>query len=245
MIEGKKVLALIPARGGSKGLPGKNIKELCGKPLVAWPIEAAINSNYIDEVIVSTDRPEIATIAKSFRAYVPFIRPSQLAKDNSTTFSVIEHAVNYLKSQNAIYNYLVLLEPTSPLTASDDIDKALNILINKRDIADSIVGVSKVEAAHPLFDVKINKQGLIVPYTGEFSTPKRRQEIDELYFFEGSLYISDVEVLLKQETFYHNRTLPYEVPKWKAIEIDELVDFICAEAIMNNIEILNKDIEHD
>ena len=241
MIEGNKVLALIPARGGSKGLPGKNIKDLCGMPLLAWPIRAAKESNYIDQVIVSTENKNYADIARSYGASVPFIRPAKLAKDDSATYLVVEHALNYLKSQNEIYDYMVLLEPTSPLTTSKDIDEALKLLISKRDLADSVVGVSKVEATHPVFDVRINDKGLIEPYVGNGFNILKRQEIDTLYYFEGSLYISDLAILIREKSFYHNRTLPYIVPRWKAIEIDELVDYVCAEAILQNIEILNKE----
>ena len=241
MIEGNKVLALIPARGGSKGLPGKNIKDLCGMPLLAWPIRAAKESNYIDQVIVSTENKNYADIARSYGASVPFIRPAKLAKDDSATYLVVEHALNYLKSQNEIYDYMVLLEPTSPLTTSKDIDEALKLLISKRDLADSVVGVSKVEATHPVFDVRINDKGLIEPYVGNGFNILNRQVIDTLYYFEGSLYISDLAILIREKSFYHNRTLPYIVPRWKAIEIDELVDYVCAEAILQNIEILNKD----
>lgn len=244
MIKGKSVLCVIPARAESKGLPGKNIKELCGKPLVAWPIEAAQKSNSIDEIVVSTDSEKITKIAKSFHANVPFIRPAKLAQDSSTTFSVIEHAISYFKKQDTKFDYVVCLEPTSPLTTSIDVDVAINILEENRKIADSIVGVCKVENAHPVFDARIRNQGLISPYQGDEFKFYRRQDIEELYYFEGSLYISDINVLLKEKCFYHNRTLPYKVPRWKAIEIDEMVDFICAEAIINNIELLNKDNIH-
>ena len=241
MIEGNKVLALIPARGGSKGLPGKNIKDLCGMPLLAWPIRAAKESNYIDQVIVSTENKNYADIARSYGASVPFIRPAKLAKDDSTTYLVVEHALNYLKSQNEMYDYMVLLEPTSPLTTSKDIDEALKLLISKRNLADSVVGVSKVEATHPVFDVRINDKGLIEPYATENFSTFRRQEIEDLYHFEGSLYISDTKILLKEKTFYHERTLPYIVPRWKSLEIDEMVDMITAEALINNKSLLNTD----
>ena len=139
----------------------------------------------------------------------------------------------------------MLLEPTSPLTESTDIDRALETLDSKRDIADSIVGVCRVEAAHPLFDVRVNAVGLIEPYVpGAFARPIRRQELDSLYFFEGSLYISKVPVLLNKRGFLHERTLPYIVPRWKSIEIDEIVDFICVEAIMKNKDRIHEGKEH-
>ena len=239
MIKGKSVLCVIPARSGSKGLPGKNIKELNGKPLVAWPIEAAQQSSSIDEIVVSTDSEEIASIARNFDLTIPFIRPRALAQDTSTTFSVMEHALNFFKKQKTKFDYIVCLEPTSPLTTYLDIDRALNMLDENRSIAASIVGVSKVENAHPVFDARINKLGLITPFQGNKFRFYRRQDIEELYYFEGSLYISDTNVLLKEKSFYHDRTLPFIVPRWKSLEIDEIVDFICAEAILNNIDLLN------
>jgi len=236
MINKKSVIAIIPARSGSKGLPGKNVLNLCGRPLLGWPIRAAKNSTYVDRIIVSTDDKKIARIAKEKGAEVPFLRPSELALDTSTTISVIEHVVAFTKNEGKGYNYCLLLEPTSPLTESSDIDKAIEKLDSNRDIADSIVGVSKVEATHPVFDVVINKKGLIDPYLADdFSMAGRRQEIEDLYFFEGSLYISDMLILAKKKTFYHNRTLPHIVPKWKAFEVDDIVDFICIEAILSNI----------
>ncbi len=241
MIEGKSVLAVIPARGGSKGLPGKNLREINGKPLIGWPIGAAKGSQYVDRIIISTESQEIANQALEMGADVPFLRPDDLASDEATTISVIEHVINLLSRMGENYDYLLLLEPTSPLTESADIDNALTTLENNRLIADSIVGVSKVEAAHPFFDVKIGENGLLEPYIRQsFSAPVRRQDLPDVYFFEGSLYISDMNILLEKRTFYHERTLPFVVPRWKAFEIDELLDLICVEAIMKNISQLEK-----
>lgn len=245
MINGKAVLGLIPARGGSKGFPGKNIKELCGKPLVSWPIDTAKKSKYIDRVIVSTDSEKIAKVAESFGVEVPFKRPTEFATDTSSTFSVIEHLFHFLGAENETYDYLVLLEPTSPLTTFSDVDKALEMLVKNRGLADSIVSVSKIEATHPVFDVRINNKGLIEPYVGNGFNTFRRQEIDTLYYFEGSLYISDVSILIKEKSFYHNRTLPYIVPRWKAFEIDEPMDLICVEAIFKNLKLVEKDYTDD
>ena len=156
MIKEKSVLAVIPARGGSKGLPGKNILPLAGKPLIAWSIDAANGSQYIDRCIISTDDKDISDVAKKYGGNVPFLRPSHLANDDSPTIDVLVHTLQYFKNQSVEFDYLVLLEPTSPLRDSDDIDSAINLLHQNREIADSIVGVSKVEASHPVFDVKIN-----------------------------------------------------------------------------------------
>lgn len=236
MINGETVLALVPARGGSKGLAGKNIKELHGKPLIGWPIQAAVHSKYVDRVIISTDDTKIAEIAKEQGAEIPFLRPTELASDTATSISVIEHTLQYCQSEGFSYRYLVYLEPTSPLTGTEDVDKALELLISKRDIADAIVGISKVINTHPIFDVTIDQKGMIAPFMNKNFSAPRRQEINDLYFFDGTLYISDVDSLLFHKTFYHDRTLGYITPKWKSFEIDDLVDFVCVEAIMRNMD---------
>jgi len=187
----------------------------------------------------------IAKVAESHGCEIPFIRPKHLARDKSATMDVILHALNFFSNKSIKYDYIVLLEPTSPLRDSDDIDIALNKLDKNRKKADSIVGVSRVESAHPVFDVKINKDGLIEPYIGKTFNVLRRQDIEELYFFEGSVYISDVEVLIRKGSFYHDRTMPYIVPRWKSLEIDEMVDLITAEAIISNLSLLEKGGAHD
>jgi CMP-N,N'-diacetyllegionaminic acid synthase len=240
MINGKSVLAIIPARGGSKGLPGKNILPLAGKPLIIWSLEAARNSKFIDRCIVSTDDDKIVEIVKEFGGEIPFNRPAHLATDESTTFDVLEHGIQFFKSQSVEFDYLVLLEPTSPLRDSNDIDLSIKILHSNRSNADSIVGVSKVEATHPVFDVSINKMGLIQPFMGESFKIYRRQEIEELYFFEGSIYVSDIQVLLEEKNFYHDRTMPFIMPRWKSLEIDEMIDLLTAETIIKNISLIKK-----
>jgi len=241
MKNGNTILAIIPARGGSKGLPMKNILNLCGKPLLGWPVQAAKNSKYIDKVIVSTDDKTIAEVGERMGAEVPFIRPKELANDTASSISVIIHALDYFKSSNMVYDYVALLEPTSPLTESQDIDSALENLCLKRNIADSIVGISRVISAHPVYDVVLGSDGLIDPFMQEdFSNALRRQDISELYFFDGSLYISDVGVLLKEKSFYHKRTMGYVTPKWKSFEVDDIVDMICIEAILDNMHEIKK-----
>jgi len=236
MINGKSVVAIIPARGGSKGLPRKNVLPLAGKPLIVWSIEAAENSRYIDRHIISTDDEEIASVARENFGEVPFIRPEQFSTDQSSSYDVLEHAILFLKEENHNYDYVVLLEPTSPLRTSEDIDRALEYLHNNKNIADSIVGVSHMESTHPVFSIRINPTGLISPFKGKVFQILRRQEIEELFFFEGTVYVSKVNALMEQKTFYHNKTLPYIVPRWKSLEIDEMIDLICAEAILKNLE---------
>jgi len=245
VIHKKKVLALITARAGSKGLSEKNIKLLIGKPLLAWPISAAKKSRYVDRVVLSTDSEKFADIAKKYGADVPFIRLSELATDLASSSSVVEHALMWLwKNEQQLYDYVVLLEPTSPLTDNNDIDKALEKLFRNDSTADSIVGVCKVEAKHPKFLYAINKFDLLVPYMqSEKQHHIRRQDLNDLYFLEGSLYVSKVDAFLANKSFYHEKTLPYLVPKWKAFEIDDIVDFYCVEAILKNL--LKEDSKND
>lgn len=232
MYQGKTFLAIIPARGGSKGLPGKNIKELCGKPLIAWSIEAGLGSKYIDEVMVTTDSEEIARIARAFDASVPFLRPAELASDTSTSFDAIRHSINFYEIDlHKKFDYIVMLEPTSPLREKSDIDKSIEQLLSNTQ-ASAIVGICKTESQHPAFLANKNDNNFLVGYENQDMKVLRRQEISDVYFFEGSVYVSHTKTLINMKTFYHERTLGYEVPKWKSLEIDDLDDFIMVEALM-------------
>jgi len=225
-------LAIIPARGGSKGLPRKNIKPLLGKPLVAWTIEQAKNSKYVNKVVVSTEDKEIAEIAKEHGAEVPFLRPDKLARDDSQRIDVIMHAINWFEERGEDFDILVFLEPTSPLRDVEDIDKCIELLLNNKK-ARAIVSVAKSELAHPEFNVVINKDGFIRKTDGSTNfRVLRRQELSDVFFFEGSIYISYTDTLKRKKEFYHDLTLAYVVPKYKYHEIDEISDFICVEALM-------------
>lgn len=233
MYKGKKILALIPARGGSKGLLRKNIRPLLEKPLIAWSIEQALASKYVDKVIVSTDDEEIAEISKNYGAEVPFLRPNELATDESPTIDTILHVINWLEERGKKFDYLALLEPTSPLRDTQDIDYCLNILIDNTK-AKSIVSICKLESANPEFNVMVDEKGFIKKAFDETTNFKvlRRQELVDIFFFEGTIYISKVETLKEKGTFYHDETLAYIVPRWKSFEVDEEFDLICIEAIM-------------
>jgi len=240
MYKNKRVLGLIPARGGSKGLPGKNIRSLNKKPLIAWSIEQAKRSKYVDDVVVSTDDKRIANCSKRFGATVPFMRPAKYSTDKSKSIDVIIHALEFFKRHGIEYDYLVLLEPTSPLREAIDIDNSIKLLIDNKNGAVSIVGVAKAVVSHPAFSVAINRKGFIAPYQKSFSKAGRRQDLDETYFFEGTIYVSRIEDLYKRKGFYHDRTIAYMVPKWKSLEIDDVTDMVCAQAIMKNIKSIKK-----
>lgn len=231
MINGKRVLVIIPARGGSKGLSGKNVRELCGKPLIAWSIEQGLACRQVDMVLVTTDSETIAATAVQHGARVPFLRPASLSGDTVPSVDVLLHALDHLAASGDVYDYVVLLEPTSPLRDVADIEGALLSLVAS-DTAESIVGVAKVEAAHPSF-LFVVRDGLLQPMRGSQPAGVRRQDLDdEFYYLEGSVYISTVAALRKHKTFYHDATAPWIVERYKAIEIDELCDFIAVEALM-------------
>ncbi len=239
MIDGKRVLAVVPARRGSKGLPLKNIRPLGGKPLLAWPIQAARQSQHVDRVIISTEDAEFAAIAQAAGADAPFLRPAALASDTSPSIDFLLHALDALEAGGDRYDYLALLEPTSPLTEASDIDAALRILVARQAEADAIVGVTAMTTGHPAFAVRIASGGLIYPHAApNFGQMPRRQDIEPLYNLDGSLYISTTEALRRERGFYHQRTLPYVTPRWKSFEVDDVVDFVCIEAILAQRELI-------
>ena len=229
MINGD-VLGLVLARSGSKGIKNKNIQLFLGEPLLVWPIKCLKNTQEISKVILSTDSNEYREIGIEAGAEAPFLRPKELSGDKATSFSVIEHAIEFLKKEeNRTFEYVVLLEPTSPLTESSDISDALNSLHENKENADSIVSVAEVVDQHPNFCIKIKKDELIMPYNKTYNNT-RRQDIEKLFHYDGSFYISKVKELIKNKTFYHPRTMAKVLPKKKNIEIDTIEDLIIAEA---------------
>lgn len=233
MIDGKRVLAIIPARAGSKGLPGKNIRPLAGKPLLAWAVEAAREANCVDDVIVSTDSQAFADVAAAYGASVPFLRPAALASDAAPSIGYILHAIDTLGEGGAAYDYVVVLEPTSPLTESADVDAALAQLESARDRADAIVGVTHLETIHPAFCVKRDETGVIAPYgNASFNNLPRRQDLEPVFALDGSLYISTVAAIQARQSFCHDRTLGFVTQRHQSLEVDDLVDFLCIEAVM-------------
>ena len=232
MYKNNSFLAIVPARGGSKGLPGKNIKELCGKPLVAWSIEAGLKSKYVDEVMVSTDDEQIAEISKKYGANVPFLRPSELASDTATTFDAIKHTIDYYKNElKKEFDYIVLLEPTSPLRENNDIDIMIEKIVDNQEEFDSISSIGEVHE-HPSIMKQIVNKNYIVPFCKELKVTTRRQDNEKAYFPYGVAYIAKIKNLLEEETFYTKRNTFYEIKRYQCYEIDDLYDFLAIENIM-------------
>lgn len=232
MINGHRVLALVPARGGSKGLPGKNIRPLCGRPLIQWSIDAALASQAVDFVAVSTDSEDIAAVSRAAGASVPFLRPAELAGDTASSIDVVIHAIDFLVQAGEHFDIVMLLEPTSPLRDGADIDQSLAKMVGAK--ASAIVSVCGAESSHPAFVFRQDDRGRLVPFMERSPTGLRRQEIEPMYYLDGSIYASDVPALRERRSFYHSDTIAYEVPKWKSFEIDVLEDFEIVEAIANH-----------
>jgi len=233
MINSKTAIGIIPARGGSKGLPGKNIRPLCGKPLIAWTIEKALKSLHLDVVMVSTDSPEIAAIAREHGAEVPFLRPAELATDTANSYDVIRHALgHYRQSANRAFAYTALLEPTSPLREDDDIDRVLEALDGAAGDFDSVVTLGEV-GEHPSIMKRLVGRG-IEPFCKELVQTTRRQDNAPAYFPYGVAYIAKTDVLLEENTFYTRRCMGFPIRRYQNYEIDDVYDFYCVENVMKH-----------
>lgn len=231
MYKNKTFLAIIPARGGSKGLPGKNIKKLCGQPLIAWSIESGLKSLYIDDVVVTTDSAEIAEISKKYGASVPFLRPPELASDTATTFDAVVHTIDYYqKNLGKTYDFIVLLEPTSPLREKNDLDEMIRKIVALGDDFDAIVSIGEVHE-HPSIMKRIDGD-TIVPYCTELTMMSRRQDNRPAYFPYGVAYIVKMKTFLEEQTFYPTRTTHRIIKRYQCYEIDDIYDFLAIENIM-------------
>lgn len=226
MINGKSLLAIIPARGGSKGLPGKNIMPLHGKPLIAWTIEAAQASAYIDEIVVSTDCKEIAQVATDYGCPPPFLRPAELATDEATAFDVVKHALSFF---NDAYDYILLLQPTSPLRTASDIDNIVQLL---QDAAASAC-VSMTEARdHPYLLYSLDSQNRAKPLIDFENKPSRRQEYPSFYSLNGALYLAESKWFLRNKRFHDETSAIYIMPPERSVDIDSQLDFLLAELLL-------------
>lgn len=223
------MIAIIPARGGSKGLPNKNIKYLAGKPLIAYTIEAAKKSKYIDRIIISTDSEEIGLVAESYGAEVPFLRPRHLASDDSKAIDTYFYTIELLKKEYdlAITDFIVL-QPTSPLRTSDDIDSAIKLF--RENKADSVI--SFCEASHPPIWAKKIRDQRVSDYFNETSGNKNRQEHENAFIPNGAIFIFNYQFLKTKGSYYSDNTIPYIMPIERSVDIDTLVDFEYAEYLI-------------
>jgi CMP-N,N'-diacetyllegionaminic acid synthase len=225
-----RTLALILARGGSKRLPGKNLRMLHGKPLVAWTIESALACRAIENTVVSTDAPEIAAIARQYGADVPFMRPVELAGDHSTSAEAALHALDVLHLEYGLaYDAVILLEPTSPLRANSDLDGVLELLKRRWDETDAVVTVGQVHLEQPSVMKKSDSEGYLSPWTSSsVGSPA--------LFPYGVAYAIKVAALRAQQSFYPERVLGFPLQRWQNFEIDDEIDFICVNAIFGHFK---------
>lgn len=224
-----EVVAFVPARGGSKGIPGKNIKQIDSKPLIQHTIEKALNSVHINRVIVSTDCESIAETSRACGAEVPFMRPDYLSSDKSTTESAMEHFVDYCDSEGYDPDYIVLLQPTSPVRFNSTIDKAFEFLLENN--FDSILSVTE---SHRFFwKNKSNPQA-----TYDYTKRPRRQDIetDDRYYTEtGSIYITDVKLFKKFKNRLCGKIGLFETDELESFEIDSMLDFDFCEHLLKTL----------
>lgn len=223
-----KILAIIPARGGSKGVKDKNIRILNDKPLIAWTIEAANKSKYIDRVVVTTDDDRIAKVAQEYGADVPFKRPAELAADDSPSIDPILHAVDYLMLHESFNSeYIILLQCTSPLRNEDHIDRAIETLF-KKDV-DSVASVTKLEHP-PYWNRIIDENGYLQNFIEYDSDQKvRRQDFEDVYRLNGAIYIAKTDLIMSERSLLVGDVSPFIMEHKDSIDIDNDFDFQLAE----------------
>ena len=218
-----RIIAFIPARGGSKGVKKKNIRELAGKPLIEYTIQAALESNYIDRVVVSTDSEEIAEVASSCGAEIPYMRPQKLAEDTTTTLDVVLHGIAHIEGMRE-YDSLILLQPTQPLRTAADIDGAIECFYCGG--GKSLVSISEVEE-HPILMRTVDDEGRLRRLM-DVSSTVRRQDMPMIYKVNGAIYINRIAEI-DENTSFNDNEIGYRMEKSHSVDIDELSDFALAE----------------
>lgn len=226
------ILAIIPARGGSKGIPGKNIKLLGGKPLLQYTVEAARESRLLSRVILSSEDTAIIEVAKALEVEVPFVRPAHLATDRSGSLEVVQHSLEYFKERGVFFDAVCLLQPTTPFREPGSIDTAIAQFLSKD--FDSLISVRKVpDEFNPHWVFEPNKNGSLKVATGEKEIINRRQDLPSAYFRDGSIYLTKTNVILKQNSLYGNK-IGYVVSEGeKYVNVDTTKDWERAETLIN------------
>lgn len=219
------ILGLIPARGGSKSIPNKNIKIFNGQPLINYAIKNSLESKYITHTVVTTDSHEIAEIARESGALVPFIRPKKLARDTSLDLPVMEHAINWYKEQGQSFDYMVFLRPTNPFRVATDIDKAIEMIIGSK--FDSIRGVSEVGYS-PFWMKKILRNELIDFIDSPYSE-SRRQDLPKVFQANGTVEVINITTITKKSSRFGDYIAPYMMDEISRVDIDTELDFEIAE----------------
>lgn len=229
MIDGQSVLGLIPARGGSKGLPGKNITPVAGRPLIAWTIDCALASRYLDRLVTSTDDEDIRLCARRYGSEAPFERPAELATDEA---NVIETALHALTALDAEFDLLVLLQPTSPLRRPADIDGCLERLVTSD--ADACASVVQPDKS-PYWCLRENSDGTLAPLFPDIAA-KRRQALPNTWVPNGAVYAVRTAALRQQRCFLTSKAVGYPMPRERSIDIDDPLDLHLASCLLEQLE---------
>ena len=224
------ILAIIPARGGSKGLPRKNIIDLAGKPLIAWTIEASLNSKYISKTIVSSDDKEILDISLEYGAEI-IKRPDNLSSDDATSESIVRHVLEYLESIKKIFDFVVLLQPTSPLRTCKDIDSAFNIMSDSK--ATAAISVCDIDNKILKTFTK-NSAGFLESIVNNKYPFMRRQDLPKVYMPNGAIYIIDIKAFLERNSFLTEKTVSYLMPQDRSMDIDSFDDIEIVRNYLSN-----------
>ena len=226
-----KNLAIIPARSGSKGLKNKNIKLLNGKPLIAYTIEAAMESGKFDEVIVSTESKEYASVAQKFGAKIPFLRDKDLAGDDSSIWEVLRNVLHNSPLNGIAFDTVTLLQPTSPLRSSSDIIKAFSLMNEKE--AEAIVSVCLMDHS-PLWSNTLPEDNSMKGFIDTKVLKSRRQSLSKYYRLNGAIYLLKTDFLTKAENIYTEKTYALIMDRERSVDIDTILDFKFAEFLINN-----------
>jgi len=229
MIGDLKVLGIIPARGGSKTVPRKNLKLLAGKPLIAWTIEEAHKSQYIDRLIFSSEDTEIIRVAQEWGCEVLFVRPAHLAEDETPGIEPVIHAINAIGEK---YDYIVLLQPTSPLRTVNDIDDCIRYCI--QEAAPVCVSVYAVDKS-PYWMYTLNEHQKIFPLIQAYHSIERRQDLPPVYALNGAVYVAQTDYLLREKSFISEETRAYIMPAERSLDIDNEMDFIYCELMKTRL----------
>jgi len=229
MYKGYSVVALVTARGGSKGLPRKNIRPLLSKPLIAWSIEEAKKCRFIDRTIVSTDDEKIMDVARKYGGETPFLRPKRLAQDRSKMVDVIIHALDRLKASGHRYDLFVLLQPTSPLRTAKDIEGAIKLFSSKK--AKAVVSVCEAEL-HPYLANMLPKDNCMKNFLRADVMDKNRQELPKYYRLNGAIFAANCGYFRRYKSFYGKSSYAYIMPQDRSIDIDSEIDLSLAEYLL-------------
>lgn len=232
MVIDSQSIALIPARGGSKGLPRKNIRSLRDKPLIAWTIEAALRSTCFAKVVVSTEDREIASIAKSYGAEVPFQRPPELADDRAKSIDVVIQALNWFEEKGEDFRRIALLQPTSPLRNQSDIQNAWDFFNLKK--AGAVVSVCECEHT-PLWMNSLPDDLSMRDFLSKGSLNQNRQSLKQYYRLNGAIYLADKDYLKEWHGFFGPRTFAFIMPQARSVDIDSELDLRFTEFLLQNI----------